>query len=180
VNAPYQPGKRAMLKIKHLRTADCVVAGFRWHKVGEGTVGSLLLGLYDSEGTFHHVGITASFTMERRRELAKELEPLRENAMEGHPWSSWAEWGAEYEERGQRVPGATSRWNRGRDLSWEPLRLERVCEVAYDHLQGDRFRHGTTFRRWRPDKQPADCRYDQLEETAPFELSRIFGAETAG
>jgi ATP-dependent DNA ligase len=180
LGAPYQPGKRAMLKIKHLRTADCVVAGFRWHKVGEGTVGSLLLGLYDEEGTLHHVGITASFTMDRRRALARELEPLREGAMDSHPWSNWAEWAAEYEARGQRVPGATSRWNRGRDLSWEPLRLERVCEVAYDHLQGSRFRHGTTFRRWRPDKQPADCRYDQLEETAPFELSRIFGAETAG
>ncbi len=180
LDAPYQPGKRAMHKIKHLRTADCAVAGFRWHKVGVGTVGSLLLGLYDDAGTFHHVGVTASFTMERRRELAKELEPLRENAMDGHPWASWAEWASEYEERGQRVPGATSRWNRGRDLSWEPLRLERVVEVAYDHLQGDRFRHGTTFQRWRPDKQPADCRYDQLEVTAPFELSRIFGAETAG
>jgi ATP-dependent DNA ligase len=179
MDAPYQPGKRAMLKIKHLRTADCVVAGFRWHKVGVGTVGSLLLGLYDDAGTLNHVGITATFTMERRRELAKELEPLRENAMEGHPWASWAEWAAEHEERGQRVPGATSRWNRGRDLSWEPLRLERVVEVAYDHLQGDRFRHGTTFQRWRPDKQPSDCRYDQLEETVPFELSRIFGSETA-
>jgi ATP-dependent DNA ligase len=180
LDAPYQPGKRAMLKIKHLRTADCVVAGFRWHKVGEGTVGSLLLGLYDDAGTLHHVGITASFTMERRRELAKELAPLRENAMDGHPWSQWAEWAADHEERGQRVPGATSRWNRGRDLSWEPLRLERVCEVAYDHLQGSRFRHGTTFRRWRPDKQPEDCRYDQLEETVPFELSGIFGVETTG
>ena len=177
LDAPYQPGKRAMLKIKHLRTADCVVAGFRWHKVGEGTVGSLLLGLYDDAGTLHHVGITASFTMERRRELAKELEPLRRDAMEGHPWSNWAEWAAEYEARGQRVPGATSRWNRGRDLSWEPLRIERVVEVAYDHLQGDRFRHGTTFQSWRPDKRPEDCRYDQLEETVPFELSRIFGID---
>ena len=126
LDAPYQPGKRAMLKIKHQRTADCVVAGFRWHKVGDGTVGSLLLGLFDDDGVLHHVGITATFTMERRRELAEELEPLRENALEGHPWAGWAEWAAEQEERGQRVPGATSRWNRGRDLSWEPLRPERV------------------------------------------------------
>ena len=176
LDAPYQPGKRAMLKIKHQRTADCVVAGFRWHKAGEGIVGSLLLGLFDDEGVLHHVGITASFTMERRRELADELAPLRENALEGHPWAGWAEWAAEQAEAGRRVPGATSRWNRGRDLTWEPLRPERVCEVAYDHLQGSRFRHGTTFRRWRPDKQPAQCRYDQLETTAAFELSRIFGA----
>jgi len=176
LDARYQPGKRAMLKIKHQRTADCVVAGFRWHKVGPPYVGSLLLGLYDDEGTLHHVGITATFTMERRKQLAGELEPLRANAMEGHPWSNWAEWAAEYEARGQRVPGATSRWNRGRDLSWEALRPERVVEVAYDHLQGDRFRHGTTFVRWRPDKQPHDCRYDQLEATAPYELEQIFGS----
>ncbi|MEA2622758.1 MAG: hypothetical protein QOH61_1668 [Chloroflexota bacterium] len=177
LDLPYQPGKRAMLKIKHQRTADCVVAGFRWHKLGEPYVGSLLLGLFDDSGTLHHVGITASFTMEKRKALAGELEPLRENAMEGHPWGSWAEWAAEYAARGQRVPGATSRWNRGRDLSWQALRPERVVEVAYDHLQGDRFRHGTTFLRWRPDKQPADCRYDQLEATAPYELSEIFGAQ---
>jgi ATP-dependent DNA ligase len=176
LDAPYQPGKRAMLKIKHQRSADCVVAGFRWHKLGEPYVGSLLLGLYDGAGTLHHVGITASFTMERRKALANELGPLRANAMEGHPWSHWAEWAAEYEARGQRVPGATSRWNRGRDLSWQALRPERVVEVAYDHLQGDRFRHGTTFLRWRPDKRPGDCRYDQLEETAPFELAQIFGS----
>jgi ATP-dependent DNA ligase len=175
LDARYQPGKRAMLKIKHQRTADCVVAGFRWHKVGEPYVGSLLLGLYDGEGTLHHVGITATFTMEKRKQLAAELEPLRENAMDNHPWSNWAEWAAEMEATGQRVPGATSRWNRGRDLSWQALRPERVVEVAYDHLQGDRFRHGTTFVRWRPDKRPADCRYDQLEETAPYELEQIFG-----
>jgi ATP-dependent DNA ligase len=174
----YQPGKRAMLKIKHERTADCVVAGFRWHKNGPGThVGSLLLGLFDDAGTLHHVGITASFTWERRAALVEELAPLREHALEGHPWAEWAEWASmgAADASGQRLPGATSRWNRGKDLSWEPLRTERVVEVAYDHLQGDRFRHATTFRRWRPDRTPADCRYDQLETTTPFELARIFG-----
>lgn len=175
LDAVYQPGKRAMLKIKHQRTADCVVAGFRWHKVGEPYVGSLLLGLFDDGGTLHHVGITASFTMDRRKALASELEPLRSSAMESHPWSSWADWAAPYEARGQRVPGATSRWNRGRDLSWQALRPERVVEVAYDHLQGARFRHGTTFVRWRPDKRPEDCRYDQLEASTPYELAEIFG-----
>jgi ATP-dependent DNA ligase len=173
----YQPGKRAMLKIKHQRTADCVVAGFRWHKNGPGThVGSLLLGLYDDAGTLHHVGVTSSFTWDRRAAVFKELEAYRENALDGHPWGEWAEWAAAAEEAGQRLPGATSRWNRGKDLSWEPLRAELVCEVAYDHLQGDRFRHGTTFKRWRPDKQPSDCRYDQLEETAPYLIGQIFGS----
>jgi ATP-dependent DNA ligase len=166
----YHPGKRAMLKIKHERTADCVVAGFRWHKNGKGTlIGSLLLGLYDASGTLHHVGITSSFTAARRAQLVDELAPLREGALEGHPWREWRG-----PEDGQRKPGATSRWNRGKDLSWEPLRIERVCEVAYDHLQGTRFRHATSFRRWRDDKPPADCRYDQLEETAPYELAQIF------
>ena len=175
LEAPYQPGKRAMLKIKHQRTADCVVAGFRWHKNGPGThVGSLLLGLFDDQGTLHHVGITSSFGWDRRAALVDELAPLRDRALEGHPWSGWAEWAAEQGAGGQRVPGATSRWNRGKDLSWEPLRSERVVEVAYDHLQGTRFRHATTFKRWRPDKSPEACRYDQLEETAPFELSQIF------
>ena len=174
---PYQPGKRAMLKIKHQRTADCVVAGFRWHKNGPGThVGSLLLGLFDDAGTLHHVGITSSFTWDRRAALVAELEPLRTNAVDGHPWGDWAEWAASAEASAQRVPGATSRWNRGKDLSWEPLRPERVVEVAYDHLQGDRFRHGTTFKRWRPDKPPAECRYDQLEETPAYEIARIFGS----
>ncbi|MDP8904312.1 MAG: ATP-dependent DNA ligase [Chloroflexota bacterium] len=179
--APYQPGKRAMLKIKHARTADCVVAGFRWHKNGPGThVGSLLLGLYDAQGELHHVGVTSSFSWQRRSELLAEIEPLRENAADGHPWADWAEWAGfgAADASGTRMPGATSRWNRGRDLSWEPLRPERVCEVAYDHLQGDRFRHGTTFLRWRPDKRPQDCRYDQLEEHAPYELARIFASAT--
>jgi ATP-dependent DNA ligase len=163
-----------MLKIKHQRSAECVVGGFRWHKNGPGTmVGSLLLGLYDAEGTLHHVGITSSFTAERRKELVAELAPLREGAMEGHPWREWA---GQLEEGKQRRPGMGSRWNRGKDLSWEPLRPERVCEVAYDHLQRDRFRHATTFLRWRPDKPPRECTYAQLETTAPFELARIFGA----
>ena len=180
LDAPYQPGKRVMLKIKHARTADCVVAGFRWHKNGPGThVGSLLLGLYDDAGSLHHVGITSSFTWDKRAALVGELEPLRKDALRNHPWAEWAEWAGfgNADASGTRMPGATSRWNRGKDLSWEPLRLERVAEVAYDHLQGDRFRHATTFRRWRPDKQPQDCRYDQLEETAPFELARIFGSD---
>ncbi|HJW21010.1 MAG TPA: ATP-dependent DNA ligase [Candidatus Limnocylindrales bacterium] len=173
----YQPGKRAMVKVKHQRTADCVVAGFRWHKNGPGThVGSLLLGLYDEVGTLHHVGVTASFSWDRRAALASELAPLRTETLEGHPWSEWIEWAEAAEAAGQRVPGATSRWNRGKDLSWEPLRIERVVEVAYDHLQGSRFRHATTFVRWRPDKRPADCRYDQLEETPAYELARIFGS----
>ncbi|HET9681294.1 MAG TPA: ATP-dependent DNA ligase [Candidatus Limnocylindrales bacterium] len=176
LDGAYQPGKRAMVKVKHQRTADCVVAGFRWHKNGHGThVGSLLLGLYDDAAKLHHVGVTASFGWDRRAALAKELEPLRTETLAGHPWSEWIEWAAAAEAAGQRVPGATSRWNRGKDLSWEPLRIERVVEVAYDHLQGDRFRHATTFVRWRPDKQPQDCRYDQLEETPAFELARIFG-----
>jgi ATP-dependent DNA ligase len=173
--APYLPGQRRMLKIKHVRTADCVVAGFRWHKNGQGThVGSLILGLYDAEDTLHHVGVTSSFGWDRRAELARELAPLRDGALDGHPWRDWAASSAAEEERGQRMPGATSRWNRGKDLSWQPLRIARVAEVAYDHLQGDRFRHATTFRRWRPDKPVTDCRYDQLEVTAPFELRDIF------
>ncbi len=174
----YEPGKRAMVKVKHERTADCVVAGFRWHKNGPGThVGSLLLGLFDDERRLHHVGITSSFSWDRRAALAKELEPLREGASEGHPWGEWAAWAAMgTDASGQRLPGATSRWNRGKDLSWEPLRAERVAEVAYDHLQGDRFRHATTFRRWRPDKRPEDCTYAQLEETPAFEIARIFGS----
>jgi ATP-dependent DNA ligase len=178
LDAPYQPGKRAMLKIKHQRTADCVVAGFRWHKNGPGThVGSLLLGLYDDDGALHHVGVTSSFSWDRRAALLKELEPLRANAADGHPWQEWAEWSSwgAADASGQRLPGATSRWNRGKDLSWEPLRAERVAEIAFDHLQGTRFRHATTFIRWRPDKPPEACRYDQLEETPAFELAKIFG-----
>jgi ATP-dependent DNA ligase len=170
---PYAPGKRTMLKIKHARTADCVVAGFRWYKDAHGElVGSLLLGLYDDEQKLHHVGICASFKREERKKLALELAPLREGAREAHPWKNWGP--AEGNHAAQRMPGATSRWNRGKDLSWEPLRLERVCEVGYDHLQGDRFRHATHFKRWRPDKSPPECRYDQLEVTPAFELGAIF------
>ena len=171
-DAKYQPGKRAMFKIKHARTADCVVAGFRWHKKEADAVGSLLLGLFDDSGRLHHVGVTSSFTMERRKALVKELEPLRKNAMASHPWKEWAGDMGE----GQRMPGAQSRWSAGKDLSWEPLRIERVCEVKYDHMQGDRFRHAATFLRWRDDKPPKDCRYDQLEVTPAFELSAVFGA----
>ncbi len=169
----YQPGKRAMLKVKHARTAECVVAGFRFHKSGPDAVGSLLLGLYDDQGTLHHVGVTSAFSMEKRRQLLTELEPLRKNALKDHPWGAWADAG---EHQARRMPGGQSRWSAGKDLSWEPLRIERVCEVKYDHLQGDRFRHATIFLRWRPDKQPADCRYDQLEVTTPYELAKVFGA----
>jgi ATP-dependent DNA ligase len=177
LDSPYQAGERTMLKIKHSRTADCVVAGFRWHKNGPGTmVGSLLLGLYDDEGTLHHVGVTATFTNAVRKQLVEELASLRENALEGHPWQHWAEAQEEANAKGQRVPGAASRWNRGKDLSWEPLRPERVCEVAFDHMQGTRFRHGAKFLRWRPDKRPQDCRYDQLDVTPAYELERVFGA----
>ncbi|MBC5764924.1 ATP-dependent DNA ligase [Ramlibacter albus] len=172
-SAPYQPAKRAMLKIKHSRTADCVVAGFRWYKDREDAVGSLLLGLYDDSGVLHHVGVTSSFKMEMREELARELQPLRKNALKDHPWRKWAQAVVGDE---QRMPGAQSRWSGGKDLSWEPLRPERVAEVKYDHLQGMRFRHAAVFLRWRPDKPPEDCRYDQLEVTTPFELAKVFRA----
>jgi ATP-dependent DNA ligase len=172
----YQPGKRAMIKVKHARTADCVVAGFRWHKNGKNElVGSLLLGLYDARTHLQHVGVTSSFTMAARRELALELAPLREGAMAQHPWREWAAASG-----GERMPGGQSRWSAGKDLSWEPLRIERVCEVKYDHMQGDRFRHAAVFQRWRPDKPPIDCGYDQLEVTTPYELAKVFGAEGSG
>lgn len=169
----YTPGKRTMVKVKHARTADCVVAGFRWHVKGPGElVGSLLLGLYDEQGDLQHVGVTSAFTTAVRRQLAAELEPLRSNALEGHPWRAWASTGG----GSTRMPGGQSRWSAGKDLSWEPLRIERVCEVKYDHMQGSRFRHAAHFLRWRPDKVPAGCRYDQLEVTAPYELAQVFGA----
>lgn len=174
VDATYQPGKRAMIKIKHERTAECAVAGFRWHKVGKGIVGSLLLGLFDQKGTLHHVGVTSSFTMARRKELADEMEPLRKNALDHHPWREWAEAQSEM----QRMPGGKSRWSAGKDLSWEPVRVERVCEVKYDHLQGDRFRHATTFLRWRFDKSPTECRYDQLERVTSYQLEEIFSGRS--
>jgi ATP-dependent DNA ligase len=169
----YQPGKRAMFKVKRVRTADCVVAGFRWYKESTEAVGSLLLGLYDDDGVLHHVGVTSAFTLAMRKELARTLEPLRKRALANHPWREWAD---EAAHATTRMPGGQSRWSAGKDLSWEPLRIERVCEVKYDHLQGDRFRHATQFIRWRPDKPPAECRYDQLEVTAPYELKRVFAA----
>jgi len=171
-NGTYEPGKRAMIKVKHARTADCVVAGFRWHKAGKNRlVGSLLLGLYDDKGALQHVGVTSSFTMATREQLAIELAPLRERALDHHPWRDWAS-----ADDMNRMPGGQSRWSAGKDLSWEPLRIERVCEVKYDHMQGDRFRHAAVFLRWRPDKPPSDCRYDQLEVTTPYELEKVFGA----
>jgi ATP-dependent DNA ligase len=139
-------------------------------------VGSLLLGLYDDTGRLHHVGVTSSFTLAKRRELARELEPLRANAVADHPWKEWAQYMDAAAQTGTRMPGGYSRWSAGKDLSWEPLRVERVCEVKYDHLQGDRFRHAATFLRWRPDRQPQDCRYAQLETTPPAELRDIFGS----
>ncbi len=171
----YEPNKRAMLKIKHERECDCVVAGFRWHKKGnQDSLGSLLLGLYDDAGTLHHVGVCASFTDQKRRELVEFLAPYRESALAGHPWAAWATAGGAGDD--QRMPGGKSRWSQGKDLSWQPLRPELVVEVAYDHMQGDRFRHTAQFRRWRTDKPPAACTYAQLEVVAPEELARIFGA----
>lgn len=170
----YEPNKRSMFKIKHRRTADCVLAGFRWHKNGPGTeVGSLLLGLYSAEGELQHVGVASSFSQKRRVELAAELEPYRENGADDHPWSSWMK-AAEHADK--RMPGATSRWNRGKNMSWVPLRCERVVEVSYDHMQGDRFRHTTKLMRFRDDKPIADCTYEQLEVTPPLELAAIFGS----
>jgi ATP-dependent DNA ligase len=175
IAAPYRPGKRSMLKIKHARTADCVVAGFRWHKSGQDAIGSLLLGLYDEREVLQHVGVTSSFSMKLRRALVAELEPLRDNALADHPWRDWAEQGNQ-----ERMPGMQSRWSGGKDLSWEPLRIERVCEVKYDHMQGDRFRHAATFVRWRPDKPPEDCRYDQLEVARPYRLDDVLSAGPGG
>jgi ATP-dependent DNA ligase len=166
----YEPNKRVMLKVKHERDCDCVVAGFRWHKDGEGTaVGSLLLGLFDDAGTLQHVGVCASFTMAKRKELVSFLEPYRVDALKGHPWAGWAEASVQ-----GRMPGGQSRWSAGKDLSWEALRPALVVEVAYEHMQGSRFRHMSQFRRWRVDKQPSDCTYAQLEVVPPQELMEIF------
>jgi ATP-dependent DNA ligase len=171
----YQPNKRVMLKVKHERDCDCVVAGFRWHKKGNrDAVGSLLLGLFDDSGSLQHVGVCASFSDAKRRELAAFLAPYRERALEQHPWKSWAEHGASAEGAEQRMPGGQSRWSQGKDLSWEPLRVELVVEVAYDHMQSGRFRHTAQFRRFRSDKKPEDCTYAQLEVVAPQELAEIF------
>jgi len=175
LGGPYEPNKRVMLKVKHERDCDCVVAGFRWYKTGDRTeVGSLLLGLFDDVGALQHVGVCASFTKEKRRELAKFLEPYRRDALADHPWKDWAE--AAGVEAGQRMPGGQSRWSQGKDLSWEPVRAELVVEVAYEHMQGPRFRHMAHFRRWRDDKRPRDCTYAQLEVVPPQELAAIFGA----
>jgi ATP-dependent DNA ligase len=170
-SAPYAEGERTMAKVKHLRTADCVVAGFRQHKDGKG-VGSLLLGLYDDRGDLHHVGVASSFAAPLRAQLAKEVEPYRDHALDHHPWRDWAQAAAE---PGQRMPGGLSRWNAGKDLSWEPLRIELVAEVAYEHLQGDRFRHTARFVRWRPDREPGSCTYAQLDVPVPIELHAVFG-----
>lgn len=169
----YEPNKRVMIKVKHERDCDCVVAGFRWHKKGDRTLlGSLLLGLYDDTGALQHVGVCASFSTAKRQELVALLEPYRNHALDAHPWKQWADSMAE--EGVKRMPGGQSRWSQGKDLSWEPLRAELVVEVAYDHMQGDRFRHTAQFRRWRPDKNPADCTYAQLEVIPPQELAAIF------
>jgi ATP-dependent DNA ligase len=175
VKAPdlrYVEDKRLMLKVKHERTADCAVAGFRWHKDGEG-IGSLLLGLFDDGGQLHHVGVATSFSVVRRKELIDEVAPLRDGALEGHPWQGWAD---AVGEQGQRLPGAGNRWNANKDMTWVPLRVERVAEVGYDNLQGDRFRHATKFVRWRPDREPSSCRYDQLDRPVPEVLAEVFGA----
>jgi ATP-dependent DNA ligase len=162
----YQPGKRVMMKVKHERTADCVVGGFRMHK--DGGVGSLLLGLFDDDGVLQHVGVASGFSVARRTELVDELAPQQRNASENHPWITG-------EVIAQRQPGAQSRWSAGKDLTWEALRPELVAEVSYDHLQGDRFRHGTSFKRWRKDREPSSCTYAQLDTPLPAELEEIFG-----
>jgi ATP-dependent DNA ligase len=174
----YEPGKRTMLKVKHDRTCECVVAGFRWHKGGEGTlVGSLLLGLFDAPdegGALQHVGVTASFTAAKRKELVEYLAPYRDGALEDHPWRSWAT--EDDRDAPPRKPGAQSRWSGGKSMAWEALRPELVVEVGYDHLQGRRFRHTAQFKRWRSDKPPSECRFDQLEVTPPYELGSIFAS----
>jgi ATP-dependent DNA ligase len=169
LDIPYLEDQRVMVKVKHERTADCVVAGFRWHKSGP-VVGSLLLGLYDGEGHLHNTGAAASFPMPRRKELVEELAPYRLESGADHPWN----WGGG--EPGSRMPGQPNRWNAKKDATWEPLRPELVCEVAYDHLQGDRFRHVARFLRWRPDRDPSSCNYDQLDTPVPEELARVFGS----
>jgi ATP-dependent DNA ligase len=175
VSGIYEPNKRVMLKVKHERDCDCVVAGFRWYKQGEQeAVGSLLLGLFDDSGALQHVGVCASFTEEKRRELVEFLAPYRKDALKDHPWKQWAEAGPVDGQGGRRVPGGQSRWSQGKDLSWEPLRAELVVEVAYEHMQGSRFRHMAHFRRWRTDKKPADCTYAQLEVVPAHELAAIF------
>jgi ATP-dependent DNA ligase len=177
VLGPYEPDKRVMYKVKHERECDCVVAGFRWYKDSAGTaVGSLLLGLFANSGGLQHVGVCASFTKEKRRELLDFLAPYRVNALNDHPWRSWAAPEANPIGGEQRMPGAQSRWSQGKDLSWEPLRPELVVEVSYEHMQGARFRHMAHFRRWRTDKRPSDCTYAQLEVIPAHELTQIFSS----
>jgi len=171
---PYREGKRTMQKVKHQRTADCVVAGYRVHKDGKG-VGSFLLGLFDEAGTLHHVGVASNFTAPVREELVTELAPLEKNAPADHPWRDWQQQEAGDEPSGQRMPGAPSRWNAKKDMTWVPLRIERVAEVAFEHMQGDRFRHNARFVRWRPDREPSSCTYTQLETPVPVELHEVFG-----
>ncbi|MFS4096544.1 ATP-dependent DNA ligase [Streptomyces sp. AF1A] len=173
----YLQDERAMFKIKHERTADVVVAGYRLHKSGP-VVGSLLLGLYDDHGTLQHVGVSAAFSMKRRAELVEELEPLRMDDVSGHPWAAWSD---EAAHETARLPGAPSRWSGKKDLSWVPLRPERVAEVAYDHMEnGQRFRHTARFRRWRPDRTPESCTYAQLEEPVRYDLAEILGESDRG
>ena len=172
LDGPYVPDKLTMFNIKHERTAVCVVAGFRWHKSG-GVIGSLLLGLYDDDGALQHVGVSASFPMARRAELVTELEPYRMDDVSDHPWAAWAEAEAQ---AGGRLPGAVSRWNAKKDLSWEALRPELVVEVAYDHMEGTRFRHTAQFRRWRPDRDPRSCTYEQLDQPVRFDLAEVLQA----
>ena len=173
---PYTPDKRTLVKVKHRRTADCVVAGYRVHKDGKG-VGSLLLGLFDSDGKLHHVGVAASFTAKRRTELSAELEPLTHDATTAHPWREWAEWQNDATDPGQRLPGAGSRWNAGKDLSWVPLRIELVAEVTFGQLQEGRFRHGSQFLRWRTDREPMSCTYDQLDVATPVPFAQVVSGE---
>ncbi len=177
ISGIYESNKRVMLKVKHERDCDCVVAGFRWYKKGDRTeVGSLLLGLFDDSGALQHVGVCASFSAEMRLELTQFLAPYRKNALVNHPWKDWADYQHAEGEAGHRLPGGQSRWSQGKDLSWEPLRPELVVEVAYEHMQGTRFRHMAHFRRWRADKKPSDCTYAQLEVVPPHELAAIFAA----
>jgi ATP-dependent DNA ligase len=170
----YRQNERVMQKIKHLRTADCAVAGFRWHTSGP-VVGSLLLGLYDDGGGLQHVGVCGAFSAARRRELVDELAPYRVDDLSGHPWAQWAEWEADRAAAAERRPGAVSRWNAHKDLSWEPLRVELVCEVSYDHMEGNRFRHTAQFQRWRPDRTPDSCTFEQLQTPVSFDLSAVLG-----
>jgi ATP-dependent DNA ligase len=178
LDEPYQPDKRALVKVKHERTADCVVAGYRIHKDGNG-VGSMLLGLYDDGDQLQHVGVAAAFSVKFRRELLEQLQPLTEGALDDHPWRDWAEW---QQHDVSRKPGATSRWNAGKDLSWIPIRTSAddglVAEVTFGQLENRRFRHGVSFIRWRPDRQPSTCRYDQLEVADPVPFSELIGTST--